>query len=78
MSILIIISLIALSMNLKLEENKIHSYSFTKAICEKNICQDFLITCQNDKPISSEPITEKIKMSPNWKDPRIDSKNLDC
>jgi len=50
----------------EIEEN----YTFTKAICEGNICQDFLISCNNGSVESIEPVSNKIQFSDNWEDQR--------
>jgi len=45
-------------------------YSFTKAICEENICQDYQIACKNEQLIYQKPISEKIYFPENWQDLR--------
>ena len=48
----------------------LEKYSYTKAICDKNVCQDYEISCQNNQLIYKQPITEKVYFSEGWKDPR--------
>lgn len=52
-------------------ENK-NIYSYTKAICnETNYCQDYEITCEGEKVISTQLITgAAVQHSENWQDPR--------
>ncbi|MBI2451550.1 hypothetical protein HYV50_00560 [Candidatus Pacearchaeota archaeon] len=51
------------------ETERTHTY--TKAVCnEKNECMDFLIKCVNGELDSMESISEVIKFSPEWEDPR--------
>lgn len=47
-----------------------NKYSFTKAICEKNVCQDYEIACINRTMISQIPLTEKVYFPEDWKDNR--------
>ena len=45
-------------------------YSYTKAICEKNVCQDYEFACKNSSLIYQKPVTEKVYFPEDWKDPR--------
>jgi hypothetical protein len=45
-------------------------YSYTKAICEKNVCQDYEIACNNGILVYKFPVTEKVYFSKDWKDSR--------
>ena len=55
-------------------------YTYTKAICnENNFCQDHIITCENKKIISVNPITgASIQHSNTWKDPRENKSEILC
>ena len=55
-------------------------YTYTKAICnENNFCQDHIITCENKKIISIEPITgASIQQTENWQDPRKNKSEILC
>ena len=46
------------------------SYEHTKAICEKNTCRDYIVTCANKKVISIAPISGFVTFSENWQDTR--------
>ena len=56
------------------------SYTYTKAICnENNFCQDHIITCENKKIVSVEPITgASIQQSETWQDPRKNKSEILC
>jgi len=47
-------------------------YTFTKAICnETNFCQDYEITCKQNKTIKMIPITGAfVQHNPDWEDSR--------
>ena len=46
-------------------------YTYTKAVCdETNYCEDYEITCQDDKRVSMNPTGAVIQFSNDWKDPR--------
>ena len=47
-----------------------NKHSYTKAICEKNVCQDYEIACINKTMISQIPVTEKVYFPEDWKDNR--------
>ncbi len=73
--IVILISLTTLLLTLKNPislYNPPQSHSHTKAICDStNYCQDYEISCENDKMIKIRPITgAAIQFSSAWKDPR--------
>jgi hypothetical protein len=55
-----------------IQELHLNYYTYTKAICnETNFCQDNIITCQDQKLISTKPITGAIIQHPeDWQDPR--------
>lgn len=69
-------SLINFSENNQLQVNFKNQYSYTTAICENNLCQDFLVSCQNNNLLALSPLTEKIQFSPQWKDPRQNTNSL--
>jgi len=51
-------------------ENR-EEFTWTKAICNKNNeCVDVLITCRNKAVVSIEPISDFVKHSSEWSDPR--------
>ena len=52
----------------------INSYTYTKAICDKeNYCQDYVITCENGELVNQNPITgAAVQKSSDWEDPRED------
>ena len=46
-------------------------YTYTKAVCdETNYCEDYEITCQDDKLVRMNPTGAVIQFSNDWKDPR--------
>ena len=45
-------------------------YSYTKAFCSGNKCQDFLVECSNENLISFKAISEVKIFSDEWKDIR--------
>lgn len=46
-------------------------YTYTKAVCdETNYCEDYEITCQDDKLVSMNPTGAAIQFSNDWQDPR--------
>ena len=49
-----------------------NEYKYTTAICdETNFCQDYIISCEENKLINLAPITgAAIQLSDNWEDPR--------
>lgn len=53
------------------QETTAQNYSYTKAICENGICQDYIIECNGTKIISQTPITgAAITLPTGWEDPR--------
>mgnify|MGYP001558849844 FL=1 len=68
--LILIFSTLILGSNLP--ENPKRIFSHTKAICtEKNYCQDYHISCENDTVISISPITRAAVQFPeDWTDPR--------
>jgi len=62
------------TINIKLTGNAIDlsEYTYTRAICdENNFCQDYEITCNQEKVINLNPITgATIQHEKNWTDPR--------
>jgi len=49
-------------------------YSSTKAICDKtNYCEDYEITCNNDKVTDIKSTGYSIQHSTDWEDPRDES-----
>ena len=54
-------------------------YSFTKAICIENMCQDFEIACKNNELIYQKPVSEIVYFPETWKDKRTEEeKKLLC
>ncbi len=49
-----------------------NKYEYTTAICDKtNFCQDYLVSCEENKLTNINPITgASVQNSKNWKDPR--------
>jgi len=47
-----------------------NNYSFTKAICDDEYCQDYEIVCENGSLVSQEPVTGLVPISDTWEDPR--------
>ena len=45
-------------------------YSFTKAICTENMCQDYEIMCKNEQLIYQVPVSEIVYFPETWKDLR--------
>ncbi len=55
----------------------VSEYSYTKAICSEDECQDYKIVCEENTLISKTPITgASIKIDQNWQDPR-DQETID-
>jgi len=58
-----------------------NQYSFAKAVCSGNMCQDYEVVCKNKELISMTPISEKIYFSveverlPPDKEPGQECKN---
>ncbi len=48
------------------------NYSFTKAICVENMCQDYEIACKNELLISQKPVSEKVYFPETWQDRRTE------
>ena len=74
--LLSLFSLIHLSKNNEPQTSFKNQYAYTTAICENNLCQDFLVSCQNNNLLALSPLTEKIQFSPQWKDPRQNTEKL--
>lgn len=55
-----------------ISEPRDREYSFTKAVCEKNICQDYEIACKNKQLIYQKPVSEKIYFPETWQDRRAE------
>lgn len=47
-------------------------YSFTKAICMENVCQDYEIACKNELLIYQKPVSEKVYFPETWQDRRTE------
>ena len=45
-------------------------YQHTKAICEGNKCQDFLVTCKKGEVLEMNPISGFVTFSSDWQDAR--------
>jgi len=49
----------------------INEYTYTTAVCnENNLCQDYEISCQDEKVIDIKPTGYIVQNSKDWKDPR--------
>lgn len=66
------ISFVSIKLISSSEQKMSKTYSYTKAICNKdNFCQDTVIVCDNDKIVSAYPITgAAVRFPQDWKDPR--------
>jgi len=63
--------LISTIQNMPQEQTKVSEYSYTKAICEGDTCQDYVILCNGQELISQTPITgAQMKIPSGWEDPR--------
>ena len=52
-------------------EEKLNKYSYTTAICNDKICQDYFIECNGSEVITKTQITGAfINIPKNWNDPR--------
>jgi len=60
--------------------NSLDYYSQTKAICnETNYCQDYQISCNEERAIMKSPITGAvIQHASEWEDPRNESEKELC
>jgi len=47
-----------------------YDYTWTKAVCEDNVCQDFLIKCSEGELVEMSAISGKVVFSDNWVDKR--------
>ncbi len=47
-----------------------NNYSYTKAICDENSCQDYEIVCKGGEVLSMKPITDPVIFPSDWEDPR--------
>ena len=52
-------------------------FQHTKAICEKNVCRDYLITCKNSDVTDIVPISGLVIFDEDWQDTREDKKLCD-
>lgn len=76
--ILIVLGLLAVTLSvlsltiISHGETKVsRGYSYTKAICDENSCQDYVIVCEGPEVISQTPIEgAQVQYPLNWKDPR--------
>ena len=79
-SLLVIVSLIMSFLIVNLVEKgitgsaidtQIREYTYTKAICDENKCQDYVISCSGNNEVSRIPITgAMIQIDSEWEDPR--------
>mgnify|MGYP001589442864 CR=1 FL=1 len=67
LSIFFLAALAAVIIEQKTPSNK---YTYTTAICEKNICYDVLINCDGAQIKNIKPLTGKITFSEEWRDTR--------
>ncbi len=73
--LLLILSLILISSQ-SLSMTKIpYDKSMTKAVCtEDHYCQDYELTCKNNKLIKLTPTGAAVQFSQDWEDPRTPEK----
>lgn len=79
--ILLLILAALITLLLANSEDPLGYYSHTKAICnETNYCQDYQISCNEERVIMITPITGAvIQNSKDWEDPRNEStRNILC
>lgn len=73
-ALLVAILAIIISINIintKLNKENLNYYTWTKAICNENSCQDYIIECRGEKFIKQTPITGAVIQKPeNWTDLR--------
>jgi len=74
MVILFLILAAFITFSLASSNNYLDYYSQTKAVCnETNYCQDFQISCNEERAIMMAPITGAVIQLPeNWTDSRND------
>ncbi|OIO80200.1 hypothetical protein AUJ84_04105 [Candidatus Pacearchaeota archaeon CG1_02_32_132] len=60
------------------EERISYDYTHTKAICQGNSCQDFLITCSDNELVEMVPLTGLVTFSDDWEDRRSDDEKRLC
>jgi len=66
-----LLALTLLNLPFRITGKTIEIKTFTKAICNsENYCEDYLIQCQENKPINITPTGLSIQQNKNWKDPR--------
>lgn len=75
LAVILIVAIAFLGISLVNAQNQDNSqeknYSYTKAICKDGICQDYVVTCNGTKLLSTEPITgASVTVPTNWQDPR--------
>ncbi len=78
--ILLLILVALITLLLASSENYLDYYSHTKAICnETNYCQDYIISCDEERTIMITPIIGAVIQFPeNWADPRNESERELC
>ena len=47
-----------------------YDHTWTKAICNKNVCRDFEIKCLNGEILEMKPITGFVVLDDDWVDER--------
>ncbi|MCH7568770.1 MAG: hypothetical protein IIA87_05090 [Nanoarchaeota archaeon] len=57
-------------------EEKPFDYTWTKALCDGNTCQDYEIVCLNGEVKSTRPVSGFVTFSKNWEDPRENRETL--
>ncbi len=77
--LLLVATLVSLSAHSYLTK-KPNYHSWTKAICEKGICQDYELSCRNDSLLSMTLVGGAVlKINENWQDPRtLEDQNRIC
>ena len=75
LSITLVLLVVIVSFNISGGDSNDSEYnytsSWTKAICNENSCQDYIIYCNGDEFVRQTPITGAVMSIPeNWEDPR--------
>ncbi len=45
-------------------------YSYTKAVCNENSCQDYEIECEGNKVVNMKAVGKVVQLPENWQDLR--------
>lgn len=73
--LIILVGIIAVLMTISIGDKsssaEAYTRTHTKAICDKNSCQDYVIVCNESELVSRTPITGAvIQIDSDWEDPR--------